>query len=127
MRAAAGRTSIAARLTLPLSNGRTHAPTINKSPGCNHSRVIIVLAPHEPELSDDFRHNDNRDAGSESVQRAPGRKILEGKMRFVAAENIRQHDFSQGHKSKTGVKQAFDAGKAPGIFQLPFEKAHGVI
>src|SRR2546427_2664885 len=59
---------MAARLTLPFSNGRTHAPTISKSPGCNHSRVIVVLAAHEPELSNDFRHDDNRDAGSESVR-----------------------------------------------------------
>src|SRR5215469_2953618 len=114
-RAAAGSRSIAARLTAPRRIGKSHAPTMSRIPGCTHSTVIIVLAANEPQLADEFRHQNDRHARDEPVERAPGRKILEGEMRFTAGEEARQNDLRQRDTSQTRVGRALDAAESDGI------------
>src|SRR5262245_33945943 len=118
---------MAARLILPLRNGKIHAPTMSKSPGCTHSTVIVILASHKPDLSDEFGHDDDCPAGDQSVERSPGRKVLKREMGFSAIEDPRQNDFSQSHNSDADIKPALDPPEARAIFQVILQKVHGMI
>src|ERR1041385_5311022 len=126
-RAANGKTSMAVRLNLPLSSGRSQAPKMSIRPECSHSIVIVILAAHQPQLSDEFRHNDDRHAGDKSVQRAPAGKILEWKVRFTSREDPWQNNLRQRNQHEAGIKPALDPGQPCGIFDLPLEKIHGMI
>src|SRR5215470_15325161 len=103
-RAAAGRISIAARLSRPLSKGTSQAPRMSISPGCTHSTVIIVLGAHQPELAQQFGHYDDGNARDEAVHRPPSREILERKMGFIRREYPRSKDFPQGNTGQTEIK-----------------------
>src|SRR5712691_5487097 len=78
-----GRSTIPTRLMAPLSKGSTHAPRISTRPGCTHSTVIVVFPAHQPELSEELRPDDDHDAGDESVDRFPRRKVLEPELGFL--------------------------------------------
>src|SRR5712692_7130203 len=110
IRAAAGRRIITARLTRPLTSGTSQAPRMSRSPGCTHSTVIVVLAAHEPQLSDEFGHDYDHHAREEAVERAPGRKVLEREMGFTAAEDTRQNDFSHRRSGQAGIEPALEPG-----------------
>src|SRR5205823_4661430 len=89
--------------------------------------VIVILAAHQPQLSDDFRHDNDRYAREQPVKRAPRGKVLERKMGFTSVEEARQNDFRHGHNRQADVKPALEPGEAYRIFELPFQKAHGMI
>src|SRR3989338_5136539 len=122
--AAVGSSTMASCLSLPLTKGTTHAPTISTSPGCTHSTVIVVFPTHQPQLPEQLRPDDDRGAGNQPVHRFPGRKIFERELCVLLVEDIRRRDFAQGNHRQTGVEPALQARQARRILQLPFEKLH---
>src|SRR5262245_54318423 len=64
-RATAGSRTITRRLVRGRNKGRSQAPTIKMSPGCTHSGVIVVFRTREPQLPEELRRDDDRDAGDE--------------------------------------------------------------
>src|SRR5688572_5658035 len=121
-----GSSSMAARLTLPLRKGSSHAPPINTSPGkCKKSRIIVIFAARQPHFAQQLGHHDDRDARNQSIHRPPGRNRLEPKMRMPLKKQ-RQHDLGHHHCSEDPIAPALDPREANGVFQLPFQKAHGM-
>src|SRR5438132_6191281 len=91
-RAAAGRSTMTTRLALPLRSGTSQAPTISTIPGWTHSTVIVVFWPREPQFPQQLGHDDDHHARHETVERAPGREILEGEVRVVRLDEMRHND-----------------------------------
>src|SRR2546426_4661269 len=105
--AAAGSAIMATCFALPLNSlnsGTSHAPMISRSPGCTHSTFIVVFRTREPELPQDLRHHDDRDARDEAVERAPAREILEPEVRVVRPEETRHRDLAQRQRRKAPVQ-----------------------
>src|SRR5687767_1042874 len=94
-RAAAGSRSMTVRLVLPLSNGTSQAPTIRMRPGCTHSGVIVVFRTRQPQLAQELRHHDDRYAGDQTVERAPGWNVLEPEVGVIGSEETRHGDLSE--------------------------------
>src|SRR5215471_5585451 len=107
-RAAAGSRIMAARWMRPRRMGSSHAPMMSRSPGCTHSRVIVVLAAHQPQLADQFRDNDDRNARDKAVDRAPSRELFESEVGFAAVEDAGENGFSKRDCNQDGVRQQLE-------------------
>src|SRR3989441_2296996 len=106
--AAAGSAIMATCFALPLNSlnsGTSQAPMISRNPGCTHSTFIVVFRTREPELPQDLRHHDDRDARDEAVERAPAREILEPEVRVVRPEETRHRDLAQRQRRKASVQE----------------------
>src|SRR5712691_11336502 len=94
-KATAGSRIMTSRLVLPLSNGRSQAPTISKSPGCTHSGVIVVFATREPQFPQELRGNDDRHTRDQAVDGPPGLNAFEPEVRVVRVDEVRDCDFTE--------------------------------
>src|SRR5712691_5428747 len=104
------------RLALPSSIGTTQAPRISTSPGCIHSGVIVVFSAHEPRFPQKLRHDDDRDAGNQTVERAPAWQVLEPEVGLVPVET-RRDDLADRDHGETYVEPAFHGITIPASFR----------
>src|SRR5438552_7787374 len=124
--AAAGRSTMTTRLALPLRSGTSQAPAISTSPGCTHSTVIVVFRPREPQLPQQLGDDDDRHARDQTVERAPGRQILEDEVRVVRLDEMRHNDLGESEYGQTCIEPAREPSQPDRVFQLLFEKSHRI-
>src|SRR5574342_791583 len=123
--AAAGSASIAARFARPGRSGTSQAPRISSSPGWTHSIPIVVLAPAEPQLSEQLGDDDDRHARDQAVERAPRREALEREVRLAAAEDERKDDLRRRDHGEPDVEAAPDPRESDRVLEVFLEPAHG--
>src|SRR5437870_268159 len=104
------------RLTLPFSNGKSHAPRIITSPGCTHSGVIVIFWTHQPQLPQDLRHHDDRDTRDQTVEGAPTWQVLKPKMGMVRVHS-RSYDLGEGECDQNCVEPALHRTTMPASFR----------
>src|SRR5689334_21653724 len=100
----AGSSTITVFLTMPLTNGSTHAPTISTRPGWIHSTVIVVFPLHEPQLADQLRADDDHDARDEPVDRLPRGNLLEPEFSFFRVQEQRQRELQDRNGRERGIE-----------------------
>src|SRR5262245_4086339 len=119
-RAAAGSAIITLRLAVPLRNGSNHAPAINTRPGWIQLPVIVVFRSHQPQLSEQLGHDDDRNARGEAVERAPRRQILEPEVSVVGAQQARRGDLDERDGAEPEIEPPFHGSTLPASLRTGF-------